>query len=119
MKKQLVSARIILLSSLAIGAIAPTFADEYQELTPIAAHSAVSAVYIVFAQNLGLHGCSLNKNNIAITSAEHSADFVKVSLSVALTSIATGVPMKVFWSGCMINGRPKVSTVSLGTAEPN
>lgn len=118
MTRKSLAARSLLLP-FAICSMSIASADEYQELMPTAVHSGVNAVYIVIPQNLGLHGCSLNRNSIAITSTEHSADFVKASLSIALASIATGTPMKVFWSGCMTNGRPKVSTVSLGTTELN
>jgi hypothetical protein len=94
-------------------------ADEYQVLAPVAVHTSVSATYIVFANNVGMHGCALDKNNIAITVADHSADMVKASLAIALNSISTGTSIKVYWSGCMASGRPKIASIGIGAAEPN
>lgn len=96
-------------------------ADGYQQLSPVAAYTAESATYIVFAQNVGVNGCSLSKNSIIITTAEsaHTPEFIKAALSVALTAIATETPIKVYWSGCFSSGRPKAILIGLGTVEIN
>lgn len=106
---------------LAMALCAASFAkaDEYQELTPVAAYSGMDTTYIVFAANVGAHGCSLNRNSIAITAAEHSPELVRSSLSIALAAISTETSMKVFWSGCMNGGRPKATLIGYGTTELN
>lgn len=104
---------------LCVLAAAPALADGYQQLSPIAAYSSEEDTYIIFAQNIGLNGCSLNKNNIAIVGGEQGSELVKSSLAIALAAISTGTPITVHWSGCLPNGRPKATMIGLGTAIPN
>lgn len=105
--------------ALALLATSSVKADEYQALLPVAAYSNSDSTYIVFAENVGAHGCAVDRNSVVIKDDEHGVDLVKSSLSIALTAIATGTSMKVFWSGCMNNGRPKATLIGLGTTEIN
>lgn len=92
----------------------------YQELTPVAVYSDVAGdVYMVFPQNVGLNGCTIDRNSILISSSEHTAALAKSALSITLAAIATDKNIKVYWSGCMNNGRPKAISVGYGTTEIN
>jgi hypothetical protein len=117
MRKMIVaSCKVAALTALCV---APVYAEGYQELTPTAVYSGVDSTYVVFAQNVGTNGCSANRNSIVFTHADHSADLVKTSLTVALTAISTGSAIKVYWSGCLNSGRPKAVLIGLGTTEIN
>ena len=96
------------------------FGEGYQELSPIAVHkSDGGGLYIVMEQNIGENGCNLNKNSVHLRPDEHTEKFIDSALSIALASIASKTNIKVYWNGCLSNGRPKATVIGYGTAEMN
>jgi len=111
--KLIITVFFLLISSVAVG-------EGYQELSPTSVYSGDNgALYIVMANNIGLNGCSINKNNILINPSESSGEYVKSALSITLAAIATGKSIKVYWNGCLVGGRPKATLIGLGITEIN
>ena len=76
-------------------------------------------LYIVMPNNIGANGCTQNKNSIHLRPDVHSEKFIDSSLSISLAAIASNTKIKVYWNGCLSNGRPKATLLAFGTAEIN
>ncbi len=114
MYKQLLTLLIVLSFSSFINA------QGYQRLDPVAVYTSESGqLYIVMEYNIGARGCTHDKNSILIHPEEHSSEFLKSSMSIALAAVAAKQSLKVFWDGCLTSGRPKATLIGFGSTEIN